>query len=398
MRLAVIESAAAGGLLHYAAQLGDALAARGHDVDLITARDNELEGRLAAARMRAVLVAAVARPAEPPSGLRYVLRRAGIAVRVLRSRARTGWELARGGYDAAILVDDFDLALTAAAALAYTMLPGRPRLVAVCHEPRPRNRWAGRRIFAGSRALHSVLARLYARLDLVLVHGDRSRDELLRAFGARHVAVIPHGDERIVAAEPPPPTSEERILFFGDWRRAKGLHELTAAFERIERRRPGARLTIAGTPTPDGDPERVRRWAAARPDRVEVIDRYVPLEAVPALFARARVVATPYLAGSQSGVLHLALTMERAVVTSDVGELGRSVVDGETGRVVPAGDVDALADALTGVLADGALAARLGREGRRRLLEQSSWERVAELVEAELGALRQRRVRRRAAA
>jgi len=44
MRIAVVESAAHGGLLHYAAQLANALADRGHDVELITARGNELLG------------------------------------------------------------------------------------------------------------------------------------------------------------------------------------------------------------------------------------------------------------------------------------------------------------------------------------------------------------------
>jgi glycosyltransferase involved in cell wall biosynthesis len=399
VRLAVIESAPTGGLLHYAAQLADALAARGHDVDLITARGNELAGRLQRARMRGVLVAPVPRPAEPPSGWRYALRRARIAGRLVRSRARTAWELARGRYDAAIVVDDLDLTLTAAAVLALTWLPRRPALAAVCHEPRPRTRWAGRDIHASSPALLAVLRLLYARLDVVFVHGERSREQLLDAFAPRRVAVIPHGDERLVGGDPPPPSSEERILFFGDWRRAKGLHELTAAFETVARRRPAARLTIAGTPTPDGDPQRVRRWAALHADRVELIDAYVPLDSVPELFARARVVATPYLAGSQSGVLHLAMTMERAVVTSDVGELGRTVVDGETGRVVPAGDVEALAAALADLLADRELAARMGREARRRLLAGASWERVAERAEAELsaaaGAGRRRRRSRR---
>jgi glycosyltransferase involved in cell wall biosynthesis len=391
MRVAVVESAPRGGLLHYAAQLADALAERGHEVDLITARDNELIGRLRAARMRPVLVAAAPAPSEPPTGIRYLVRRVRIAARLLRASARMLWEVRRRDYHAVVLADDLNITLAVLGPLVLTLLPRGPALAAICHEPRPRNRWASDELFVSSRSLLAGLRRLYPRLDLVFVHGERSRREFGQAWPPTRVAVIPHGDERIVAAVAPPPSQEERILFFGDWRRAKGLHELTAAFERIERRRPDARLTIAGTPTPDGDPERVRRWAAARSDRVELIDRYVPLAAVPALFGRARVVATPYLAGSQSGVLHLAMTMARPVVASDIGELGRTVVDGETGRLVPAGDVEALARALEEVLADGALAARLGKEGRRRLLADSGWERVAARVEAELGALQPRR-------
>lgn len=390
MRLAVVESAPHGGLLHYAAQLADALAARGHDVDLITAQRNELLGRTGPAHMRAVLVAAMPRPSEPPSGLRYLIRRSVIAVRILQASARTIWELRRGAYDAALLVDDLDLSLTAAAALLLALVPGGPALVAVCHEPRPRNRWAGGELYASSPLLHALLRRFYARMDLVLIHGERSRAEFARTWPPVPLAVIPHGDERILVRKPPPPADEERVLFFGDWRRAKGLHELLAAFDELARRRPAARLTIAGTPTPDGDPDRVRRWAADRSAQVEVIDRYIPLDAVAGVFARARVVAAPYLAGSQSGVVHLAMTMSRAVVVSDVGELGQMAADGEIGRVVPAGDVEALAAALEEVVSDPALAARLGAEGRRRVLAESGWERVAERVEAALLPLSRR--------
>jgi glycosyltransferase involved in cell wall biosynthesis len=390
VRLAVVETEAHGGLLHYAAQLADALAARGHDVELIAARGNELEGRLHTARMRAVLPWA-STPREPPAGWRQLVRRAAIALRLVRAWARIARELRRGRYDAAVLVDDPGIALVAFAQLTVAALSGQPVLAAVCHEPRPRSRRAGAELHVSSRLLTALLERLYGRLELVLVHGERSRDELLRAAPRARVIVVPHGDERILAPSVPPPAHEERILFFGDWRRAKGLHVLLEAFERLERERPGARLTIAGTPLPDGDPERVRRWARTRADRVEVVDRYVAVEELPGLFARARVVVAPYLAGSQSGVIHLAMTMGRAVVASDAGELATTVVDGVTGRVVPAGDAARLAAALGDVLADGDLAARLGAEGWRRLLAGSSWERVSERVEAALDQARRTR-------
>ena len=63
------------------------------------------------------------------------------------------------------------------------------------------------------------------------------------------------------------------------------------------------------------------------------------------------------------------------------------MVDGQTGRVVPAGAGEALVEALGELLANPELCARLGAEGRRRLLAESGWERVAERVEAELLAL-----------
>jgi D-inositol-3-phosphate glycosyltransferase len=60
------------------------------------------------------------------------------------------------------------------------------------------------------------------------------------------------------------------------------------------------------------------------------------------------------------------------------------VIDGETGRIVPPGDPRALAAALEEIVADREGAERLGAEGRRRMLEGSGWEAVAERVEAAL--------------
>jgi glycosyltransferase involved in cell wall biosynthesis len=168
------------------------------------------------------------------------------------------------------------------------------------------------------------------------------------------------------------------------------------AFDAVAAARPHARLTIAGTPAPsDFDPQIVREWAADRRERVTLVDRYVPMEEVRPLFAAARVVCTPYDVGYQSGVVHLAQTMGRAVVSSDVGDLGVAVRDGETGRLVPAGDDRALAAALTEVLADRELAARFGAAAHARVSTVVSWETVAEAAERALEPLV---ARRRAAA
>jgi glycosyltransferase involved in cell wall biosynthesis len=164
------------------------------------------------------------------------------------------------------------------------------------------------------------------------------------------------------------------------------------AFDELVRRRPAARLTVAGTPAPeDWDPEILRAWARAHDGRVDVVDHYVPMADVAPLFARARVVATPYLAGYQSGVIHLAATMGRPVVTSDVGDLGNAVRDGVTGRVVAPQDPVGLADALEQIVADPDLAARMGEAARHAVMTGSSWETVAARVEAELLALTRRR-------
>jgi glycosyltransferase involved in cell wall biosynthesis len=70
----------------------------------------------------------------------------------------------------------------------------------------------------------------------------------------------------------------------------------------------------------------------------------------------------------------------RPVVASAVGGLLDLVVDGETGLLVPPGDVEALRAALERLLADPALRGRLGAAARERAREHFSWERATDLT------------------
>ena len=70
----------------------------------------------------------------------------------------------------------------------------------------------------------------------------------------------------------------------------------------------------------------------------------------------------------------------RPVVASAVGGLRDLVVDGETGLLVPPGDVAALRAALERLLADGELRRRLGAAARARAAEHFSWDRSVSLT------------------
>ena len=70
-------------------------------------------------------------------------------------------------------------------------------------------------------------------------------------------------------------------------------------------------------------------------------------------------------------------------LASDSPGLRESVRHGETGFLVPHGDVRALGDRMVELAADAALVARLGRAARA-FAERLSWERAAEATEAQL--------------
>ena len=68
----------------------------------------------------------------------------------------------------------------------------------------------------------------------------------------------------------------------------------------------------------------------------------------------------------------------RPVVASAVGGLLDLVADGETGILVPPGDVGALRSALQRLLDDPHLRRRMGEAGRERVREQFSWDAVTD--------------------
>ncbi|HEX8121463.1 MAG TPA: glycosyltransferase family 4 protein [Solirubrobacteraceae bacterium] len=387
MRLAILEPSMFGGLLHYAVQLADGLAERGHDVDVLAPRGNELADRHGRARMRDVLTPPIRSVRQTESLPGLVARQVSVGLRVTAEWARAVYELRRGRYDAVVITGDISLLPATLGGLALTAGRRPPVVTGVCHNVRTYNRYRGDELFATTQGSQRLLGRLMSSFEVVFVHGERSRQEFEEHWPPANLAVIPHGDEGLFG-DPPPPSGEERILFFGDWRKVKGLPILMDAFDLLAARRPSVRLTIAGTPAPaDLDPEPVREWAAGHGERVEVIDQYVPVDDVRDVFARARVVVTPYRVGYQSGVIHLAMSLGRAVVTSDVGDLSAAVRHDDTGLVVPPEDPAALADALEQIVADPALAARMGEAAYERLMESASWGVVAEKVEAALLAV-----------
>jgi glycosyltransferase involved in cell wall biosynthesis len=89
---------------------------------------------------------------------------------------------------------------------------------------------------------------------------------------------------------------------------------------------------------------------------------------VPALLRAADIYTLPsHREGMPRSILE-AMMSGLPVVATDIRGAREEVVDGETGRLVPATDPAALAEALGALIDDGALRARFGTAGRKRAL------------------------------
>jgi glycosyltransferase involved in cell wall biosynthesis len=177
------------------------------------------------------------------------------------------------------------------------------------------------------------------------------------SLGARDVRVMPMG-ARFSVVSPVPTSGPVRLLAVGRLVEKKGFDVLLEALAGV----PDAVLTIVG----DGPEGAALREAAAGLDgrvsfrgqlgRDELEDAYRHADI--AVFP-----SRPASSGDQDGLpvaMLEALGSGLAVIASDLAGLNEAIVPGESGVLVPPGDVNALATALRELAADPARRRALG--------------------------------------
>jgi glycosyltransferase involved in cell wall biosynthesis len=210
-------------------------------------------------------------------------------------------------------------------------------------------------------ARQQLWRKLLARFDRVVVHSERGR-ETLGDLGV---------DARVIAHPVYPSTAIRRddgatVLALGVIRPYKGLPDAIAATRDLD----GVRLLVAGDPAMPLDGLRDAQ-------HVEWRLGYLPQPELDRALSESTVAVFPYRAElDQSGALLQALGAGVPAVVYDVGGLAEPVGHFGAGRVVPAGDVEALTAALGDLLGDGgALAA--AREGAERARRELTWDAAA---------------------
>jgi glycosyltransferase involved in cell wall biosynthesis len=210
---------------------------------------------------------------------------------------------------------------------------------------------------------------------------ESTRDDLVaRGIPADSIRVIYPGID--AAAYTPDPAARSPVPLFaylGRLKRYKGVHHVIQAFARLGHST--AILEIAGA----GDYRpALERLATSLDlgDRVRFLGRIPEAEKL-ALLRRAwgLVLASPK---EGWGITNLeAAACGTPVVASDSPGIRESVRNGETGFLVPHGDVGAMADAMGTLAVSLAVVRRLG-ERARRFAEGFTWDRAADETERHL--------------
>ena len=177
-------------------------------------------------------------------------------------------------------------------------------------------------------------------------------------------------------AGPRDPADPPTMLIMGQMSADKGHRVLLDAMHDVVKRVPEARLRIAGR----GEEEprlRAQVGALGLAGRVEFAGF---LSDVRGALAQADVFVQPSLWEGLGLAVLEAMAMAKPVVVSDAGGLPESVVAGETGLVVPAGDAGALGEAILFLIRNPDRAREMGEAGRKRALEVYDRPRIVDRI------------------
>lgn len=234
---------------------------------------------------------------------------------------------------------------------------------------------------------------LLKRMQHVFFNSEENRSFVRRtwAIDVDHssVAAVPDLLEfvrRDVRSDPPAvPAGRALVLCFGLIEPRKGISTLLEAFAVLRRSRPDTHLAIVGKPLMDLAPLRETIARHGMQDHVDLVAEYVSFERMAGWFERADTVVLPYEAGWNSGVIPVALGYGKPVVATTIASAAEAVAHEKTGLLVPPADSQALSDALSRVLDDAALRARMQAHLRTAAIDQG-W---APLVRATENVYRQ---------
>ncbi len=215
-------------------------------------------------------------------------------------------------------------------------------------------------------------------LDRLVVASAFMRGELEKnGFAPDKIRILPPVPSEPAGTGGENPACEPgRLLFVGQVIRGKGLDLLLRALAGWEG---NWALTVAGRGSALAHCQRLAAKLGLA-GRVEFFGHLEPA-ALSQLYQRAQIVVVPSAWQEPFGMVGVeAMRHARPVVAFAVGGIPEWLRDGETGRLVPAGDIPALRRVLQELTVDPDLARSMGERGREMAKEIFSFEAYADNV------------------
>jgi glycosyltransferase involved in cell wall biosynthesis len=232
----------------------------------------------------------------------------------------------------------------------------------------PKALWRQLMIRITDRLDHTALR----HIDAAFVENQWMHDHLVEHMPPDDVIFAPPGVDTEQFSPGPPPSTGEHILSVGRFQDPrKNVMLLFEAYARLRDRTDAVpSLVLAGRSAPT-DEAWTRAEALGIRDAVTLRED-VSMEELVRLYQTAAL----YVVSSNEEGLGLtileAMASGRPVVSTACGGPSTTVLDGETGRLVPVGDAEALAAAMDDILRTPERADAMGKRGRERVEQHFS--------------------------
>jgi len=165
---------------------------------------------------------------------------------------------------------------------------------------------------------------------------------------------------------------EKVLLCFGFIRKNRGYEYLIDAMERTE----GISLIIAGK-IEDKDVYREIVHRTRDNPKVRIYTGWIPDDEVQLYFNACDVVILPYTKITTSGVVPLAYSFSKPVITTSIGGM-KDIVNQETGVIVPVGDSVRLSEAINAIFREDYK--KMGKSAYLYAERNMSWDRNVEAM------------------
>lgn len=352
-----------GGIASYVRSLAPALAARGHEVHVLSclrgqAHRDRREGEVHIHERDKARVRGVARLA----GGYEAAERLDAAVACRRGLRELG---------------SFDVVEAADWGAEGLLVGDAAPLVVALHTPlRIVARHNGKRLGRDGRLADAFERSAVRRARLVTSPSALLADDLHVWLNGAPVRVVPNPvDVHLWAGVPGPAIAPPLVLAPGRVEVRKGAEVLVEAAARLAGRVSGLEVVFVGRSSGERDGRPFREWLASRAAALGAPCRFVAEVPRPELrtwLANARVVAVPALWDNFPMAALEAMASGRPVVCSSLTGTAELLEGSGAGAVVPPGDPTALAEALEPYLVDPARAEREGQRARELVVERCS--------------------------
>lgn len=156
------------------------------------------------------------------------------------------------------------------------------------------------------------------------------------------------------------------VLFVGWLMPAKGLPNLLRAIPLVLRHHPDTHFVLVGSGKEETSAQQLAQVLGVA-EAVTFVGA-VPYAQIPAHFAACDLFVLSSVREGNARVLAEAAASAKPVVATDVSGTRDTVIDGETGYIVPVSQPEALAQGMIRLLDDPARAAEMGRRAREHIL------------------------------